>query len=112
MEQRTTTDNHFIGCPAKMPDARIFTDYRPSCIVNELMQKQNSSLNSYDYRQYLIRNGTNLMKMNNDYISSKNTCSARPAPLPDFKTVCKYDKRCGECGLYNKCGLGQKNESR
>jgi len=93
-----------------MSDGRTFTDYRPNCILNNIIRTQNKAENSYEYRQYLIRNGDNLIDINNEYITKKNSCDSKPAPLPDFNTVCRYDKRCGGCYLNSKCGLGLKNE--
>ena len=107
---RTTSDNFYSCCPAKMSDGRMFTDYRPSCTVNNNLRSQNNSENSYEYRQFLIRNADKLMNVNQSYLNNKNSCDSKPGQLPDFHTVCRYDKRCGGCYLNNSCGVGVKNE--
>ena len=37
----------------RMDDGRHFTDYRPNCFVNNLIQTQNRITDSYYYRQFL-----------------------------------------------------------
>ena len=59
-----TSNNKYFDCPALMSDGRIFTDYRPSAYVNDLMRVQNKVYDSYNYRQFLINNGLNVIKTN------------------------------------------------
>ena len=106
---RTTSDNFYSCCPAKMSDGRMFTDYRPSRTINNNLRMQNKSENSYEYRQYLIRNADKLMQVNQNYLSNKNSCDVKPGKIPDFQTVCRYDKKCGGCYLNSSCGVGIKN---
>ena len=107
---RTTSDNFYSCCPAKMADQRMFTDYRSSCRVNTVIREESKSENSYDYRQFLIKNADTLIESSRKTLEDKNKCDAKPGPIPDFKTVCRYDKRCGGCHINDKCGLGLKNE--
>ena len=43
----------YNNCPPRMDDGRHFTDYRPNCFVNNLIQTQNRVTDSYYYRQFL-----------------------------------------------------------
>ena len=46
-----------------MEDARVYTDWRPSCTVNyELQKKYNVENNSHEYRYYLQRNAKKIIK--------------------------------------------------
>ena len=38
-----TSNNKYFNCPAKMSDGRHFTDYRPSCYVNNLLRYNNKT---------------------------------------------------------------------
>ena len=35
-----TSDNVNLDFPARMADGRIFTDYRPNCVMNNLLSKE------------------------------------------------------------------------
>ncbi len=59
-----TSNNKYFQCPAMMNDGRIFTDYRGSTYVNDMIRFSNNIPSSYDYRQFLIHNGNNIMKVN------------------------------------------------
>ena len=72
-----TSNNKYFNCPALMSDGRIFTDYRSSTIVNEDLMKVTDINSSYKYRQFLINNGDNIIKLNNDYINDKEQVSIK-----------------------------------
>ena len=67
---------HNKDCPALMSDGRFATDYRPSCYVHDLIQKQNNINNSHQLRQFLQRNGTEFIKLNTQYFGDKNSCNS------------------------------------
>jgi len=46
-----------------MSDGRMFTDYRESNYVNNLIRYNNKSMSSYVYRQFLIDNASELMNV-------------------------------------------------
>lgn len=46
------------------PHNRDFTDYRPACSINDSIKAQNQIKDSYQYRLFLQRNATSLMKLN------------------------------------------------
>lgn len=104
-----TSNNKYFDCPALMSDGRIFTDYRPSAYVNDLIRVENKVYDSYAYRQFLINNGLNIIKTNDRYNEMKNGC-----PQCSYKEIpneasCVYNKKYGLC-MPNGCnGLGQNN---
>jgi hypothetical protein len=62
-------------------DGRAFTDYKPSCTVNDKIKKNNNIKNSLEYRKFLQSNAKLLMEIN--FKESVKTT----------KEVCN----CGEC---------------
>ena len=69
------SNNKYFKSPPRMDDARHFTDYRPSCDVNNLISANNTILNSFEYRQFLTHNANNLIELNRNYACEKN-CNA------------------------------------
>jgi hypothetical protein len=47
-----------------MSDARAFTDYNPSCEVNNAIQKKYNITNSHEYRSFLQKNAEKIMEDN------------------------------------------------
>ena len=106
-----TSNNKFFGCPARMDDGRHFTDYRPISYVNDLVRYSNKVASSYNYRQFLIANANNIMKLNSKYAVLKNAndqCSARPIP---FETVAKVNQNTIKYVPSNANGVGIKYET-
>ena len=64
----------YSNCPPRMDDGRHFTDYRSSCYSNSLFRHENELNCSHDYRTYLIKNATPLMKMNSEIAWKQNGC--------------------------------------
>ena len=52
-----TSDNVNLDFPARMADGRIFTDYRPNCVMNYAMSP---GKNSFELRYHLTHNGMQL----------------------------------------------------
>jgi len=75
-----TTNNKYFNCPPRMADGRHFTDYRPSCDVNNLIISNNGTVSNFDYRMYLIENAEKLMDMNRIYTVEKNACGPCKEP--------------------------------
>ena len=63
----SNNNKSYASCPARMDDGRHFTDYRPNCFVNNLIQSQNSITDSYKYRMFLQENASKLMELNRLY---------------------------------------------
>lgn len=53
------SSNKNFDCPPRMSDGRIFTDYRSRCDINFL--DDGKVLDSYTYRQFLLRNADELI---------------------------------------------------
>ena len=104
-----TSNNKYFDCPALMEDGRAFTDYRPSSYVNDLIRVENQVYDSYSYRQFLIHNGLNIIKVNDQYNQLKNGCASCSYNEIPNEASCVYNKQFGLC-MPNGCnGLGQNN---
>jgi hypothetical protein len=101
-----TSNNKYFDCPARMDDGRTFTDYRPSNTVDDMIRYSNNVMSSYEYRQFLIHNADNIMKINHEYIDDKvsmSNCNAKEVP---FKSVCDINKQYSKCSPINSNGIG------
>lgn len=84
-------------CPSRMNDGRVFTDYRPKCMINQdLMQnlsQQNIVSSSYESRMYLQNNAEQIMEEQKRNAYEKLKCSR---PLTDVGTMLpeRYVVRC------------------
>ena len=106
-----TSNNKYFNCPARMSDGRHFTDYRPNCYVNNLLRYNNKTMSNYDYRQFLINNGSELMKINKDYTEEKVGCTPCNASEINNQTRCRYNKQNGICEINDVGGVGLMNEA-
>ena len=70
-----TSDNKHFDCPPRMADGRHFTDYRPSCHVNDLLRADNAISNSFNYRRFLQENASTLIDKNRDVACANNCCA-------------------------------------
>jgi hypothetical protein len=101
-----TSNNKYFDCPARMDDGRTFTDYRPSNTVDDMIRYSNNVMSSFEYRQFLIHNADNIMKINQEYIDDKvrmSNCNAKDVP---FKSVCDINKQYSKCSSINSNGIG------
>ena len=69
-----TSDSKDKGCPARMSDARAFTDYRPSNYINDLIRADNNISNSLHYRVFLQANANALMDKHRQVACQQNCC--------------------------------------
>ena len=58
------SNNIHFDFPPIMDDGRNYATYIPACEINEQLQARNGLASNYAYRQYLIKNATNLMRTN------------------------------------------------
>jgi hypothetical protein len=65
---------HNHNCPALMSDGRVATDYRPSCVVETLINTQNDLTNSHQTRAFLQENAVKFMAMNQSYFQNQFQC--------------------------------------
>ncbi len=86
-----TVNNKFQTSPAIMNDGRSFTDYRPACYVDTMIANKNNIKGSNDYREFLINNGLNIMKINDMYVEEKmvnKSCNNNAKPASSFARTC------------------------
>ena len=104
-----TSNNKYFDCPARMDDGRTFTDYRPNNAVDDMIRYSNNVMSSYEYRQFLINNATDIMNVNTQYTNDKVSMSNCTAPEMPFKTVCDVNKQFSKCSPNNLNGIGIQN---
>lgn len=107
-----TSNNKHFGCPPRMADGRHFTDYRPSCHINNIIRTGNNVMNSFQYRQFLTRNANELMDVNRQYACKKNCCGPCQEPYHSINTLPEVNKvKCDahncEIVAFDPKGLGQ-----
>jgi hypothetical protein len=68
------TDNFFKGCPAKMSDARLFTDYRTPTRREEYIKYINGIVRDDDHRMFLQGNADVIMDKEWDYYRQNHSC--------------------------------------
>lgn len=73
-----TVDNKYLSCPPRMADGRHFTDYRPSCELNDLIRFDNNISNSFQYRLFLTSKAEELMNKNREAACLMNCCGPCP----------------------------------
>jgi len=66
------SNNIYSNLPALMSDARHFTDFDPACEANNKLKKTLDITSNYDYRQYLIKNGKDILNKNRKSALSVN----------------------------------------
>lgn len=83
-----------LDCPSLMSDGRLFTDYRPSCYVHDLVLKQNGITNSYDLKELMISKANHLQELNRQFAEHKASCkSCGGYVLPDPNGHVNYWKQ-------------------
>lgn len=112
-----SSDNKYDNCPPHMEDGRMFTDYRPRCIANFAVAGGSSIPGnfdlptSYEYRQYLTKNASDIMAKNRQMAYQNNACGPCTNPynegtmLPE-QNMMKCDAN--KCSFYtsDSSGLG------
>ena len=104
-----TSNNKYFECPARMSDGRIFTDYRGSAYVNDLIRYTNQINSNYDYRMFLTHNANQIMNLNNTYTKDKVQCTDCNFQEVPFQQECVYNQTAPKCRELNKNGVGLKN---
>ena len=57
-----TSNNKYFDCPARMSDARHFTDYKANCELIAQIKMDNKLVRDDDYRLFLQKNAVKLME--------------------------------------------------
>jgi hypothetical protein len=58
------SNNINFNFPPLMSDSRLWSQWQPDAVVNERIQKQEGIQNNWQYRQYLQKNGLQIMNYN------------------------------------------------
>lgn len=106
MSNNKISNNKYFDCPALMNDGRTFTDYRPVSFVENELQFSNNINNSYEYRQFLIKNASKIIDMNNNYNNKLNGCSEHKVDIPNFKNNCDTTVQGVSCKTFDNNGIG------
>jgi tRNA(Ile)-lysidine synthase TilS/MesJ len=98
---------------SRMQDGRSFTDYRPRCAIQyELKNNESTRQSSYESRQFLTKNASLLMEMNNTIAEKHNACpgsimnSKNDTMLPEKNFVKCNKHTCNFDNNRNINGLG------
>lgn len=78
-----TSDNKYKDAPPRMADGRHFTDYRPSCDLNNDVRRDNQIVDSFESRLFLQRNANQLMNINRNKACDKNCSSVCAGDVVD-----------------------------
>jgi hypothetical protein len=104
-----TSNNKYFNSPARMDDGRAFTDYRASTSVDDMIRYSNNVMGSYEYRQFLIHNATNIMNVNSKYIDNKVGMSNCDAPVIPFNTDVIVNDKYAKFVVADPKGVGINN---
>jgi len=106
------SNNQYANCPPRMADGRMFTDYRPRCIANFSIPGMNEIPgnydlpNSFEYRQYLIKNASDIMQKNEQTSYALNSCA--PCVNPYMEGTMLAEQRIVSCDA-STCKFSQKD---
>ena len=85
------SNNIYSDFPAMMSDGRVHTEHETACDINNSIVKNAGIDNNYDYRQYLINNGLDIMSQN---MNSSQMCSNVKSFTNNVITINIYLKVC------------------
>jgi hypothetical protein len=111
------SNNIHFDFPPIMADGRVYSSWQPEAVVNDAIRKQENITTSWQYRQYLIHNATNIMKINNQEactelgLPSHFQTNATPSSNVPFTFKSTYDTNQPGFG-YNNSNLKQPYLSR
>jgi hypothetical protein len=69
------SNNIHFDFPPIMADGRVYSSWQPEAVVNDRIRHQENITTSWQYRQFLTHNASNIMKINN-----QEACSALGLP--------------------------------
>ena len=61
----SASNNIDFNFPSLMSDGRLWKTWQPDAVVNERIQRQEGIQSNWGYRQYLQKNGLQIMNYNN-----------------------------------------------
>jgi hypothetical protein len=59
------SNNIHFNFPPIMADGRTYSSWQPEAVVNDRIRQQENITTSWQYRQFLINNASDIMKINN-----------------------------------------------
>ena len=59
------SNNIHFDFPPVMADGRVYSSWQPEAVVNDRIRQQENIKTSWQYRQYLTHNASEIMKINN-----------------------------------------------
>ena len=62
------------GCPAKMDDSRIFTNYLSATRVNEYIKNLNNITDNDEYRLFLQKNSQKIINKEREFAAKNKLC--------------------------------------
>lgn len=71
------SDNKFgecCNCPAKMSDARLFTNYMSTSQITAHIKETNNIKDEHEYRLFLQKNGNTIMANERDFLRKNKMC--------------------------------------
>ena len=99
------SDNVELDFPARMADARMFTDYRQNCLLNNNLS---AGKGSWEYRDYLVNNSEQIMQgfiQEQEKLTACGKCSDNTV-LP-VKTILNCTPTGCNYKMNDPSGLGQ-----
>lgn len=96
-EQKCGREGARESCPVRMADGRLFTDYRPRCDANSEYMAPMSG--NYEYRQYLIQNGTKILDKNRAAAAAAAACKPCANPSTMVPEVARFVCDKVSCGV-------------
>ena len=91
------SNNIHFNSPPIMSDGRNFSSWQPEAVVNNRIQKQELITTNWDYRQYMQKNGLQIMKYNSTEacyelgIDPHTVASSGPATNVPFTYKSSFD---------------------
>lgn len=90
MSCQRVSNNIAWGCPPRMSDGRLFTDYRPRCDAN--LEFAAPMTSSHDYRQFLLHKGSDIIDSNRYDASVIASCGPCKQPFEQGTMLPESDR--------------------
>lgn len=104
------SNNIHFNAPPMMSDGRNWTSWQPEAVINNRIQSQEGIKSNWDYRQYMQRNGLQIMQYNTTEscnelgLESQTVTSSGSKTNVPFTYKSSFDTRTPQFG-YNQSDL-------
>ena len=101
------SNNIHFNYPPIMTDGRNYSSWQPEAIINKRIQQSEGIKSNWSYRQYLQKNGLEIMKFNNEQacfnlgLPCHQSTDSTPSSNVPFKYSSIYDTNNPGFGYYN-----------